>query len=81
MQKRIVTLFVLVLVLTLLPALPLLPVRPAAAGAPPDVAAPMPPVSLDFGRTPLYFVENQGQMDARVAYYVQGRDKTLYFTP
>lgn len=33
-----------------------------------------------FGRLPLYFVENHGQMDARVAYYVQGYDKTLYFT-
>jgi hypothetical protein len=30
---------------------------------------------------PLYFIANQGQMDARVAYYVQGSDKTLYFTP
>jgi len=30
---------------------------------------------------PLYFVENQGQMDERVAYYIQGSDKTIYFTP
>ncbi len=29
---------------------------------------------------PLYFVENRGQLDGRVAYYVQGIDKTLYFT-
>jgi hypothetical protein len=29
---------------------------------------------------PLYFIENRGQLDARVAYYVQGRDTTLYFT-
>jgi hypothetical protein len=34
-----------------------------------------------FGRLPLTFIQNQGQVDARVAYYVQGRDKTLYFTP
>jgi len=33
-----------------------------------------------YGRLPLYFIENQGQLDERVAYYVQGRDKTLYFT-
>jgi len=33
-----------------------------------------------FGSLPLYFVENQGQTDACVAYYVQGRDTTLYFT-
>jgi hypothetical protein len=30
---------------------------------------------------PLYFIENQGQVDEPVAYYVQGQDKTLYFTP
>ena len=28
---------------------------------------------------PLYFIENRGQLDPRVAYYIQGRDKTLYF--
>ena len=32
-----------------------------------------------FCNIPLYFVENQGQLDERVAYYVQGVDKTLYF--
>jgi hypothetical protein len=32
------------------------------------------------GQLPLYFVENQGQVDAQVAYYIQGSDKTLYFT-
>src|SRR6266536_6186502 len=31
-------------------------------------------------RMPLYFIENRGQLDSRVAYYVQGRDTTLYFT-
>jgi hypothetical protein len=36
---------------------------------------------MDWGQMPLYFVANQGQMDGRVAYYVQGSDKTLYFTP
>jgi hypothetical protein len=34
-----------------------------------------------FGKLPLYFVENQGQLDGRVAYYIQGSDKTIYFTP
>src|SRR6202162_6482219 len=33
-----------------------------------------------MGRMPLYFIENRGQLDSRVAYYVQGRDTTLYFT-
>jgi len=35
----------------------------------------------DFGKLPVYFVENRGQMDDRVAYYIQGSDKTIYFTP
>lgn len=34
-----------------------------------------------FGQLPLYFVENQGQLDGHVAYYVQGSDKMIYFTP
>jgi hypothetical protein len=29
---------------------------------------------------PLYFIENRGQLDSRVTYYVQGREKSLYFT-
>jgi Tol biopolymer transport system component len=29
---------------------------------------------------PLYFIENRGQVDDQVAYYVEGRDKTLHFT-
>ncbi len=33
-----------------------------------------------FGKLPLYFIENQGQTDGRVAYYVQGSDKAIYFT-
>jgi hypothetical protein len=34
-----------------------------------------------LAQLPLYFVENRGQLDEQVAYYVQGKDKTLYFTP
>lgn len=34
----------------------------------------------NFGSLPLYFIENQGQLDDEVAYYVKGSDKTLYFT-
>ena len=33
-----------------------------------------------FWRMPLYFIENKGQMDERVAYYVQGKDNSIYFT-
>ena len=38
-------------------------------------------VVAGFGKLPLYFVENQGQLDQRVAYYIRGDDKTIYFTP
>jgi hypothetical protein len=59
------------------------PAGPPAAPVP--IHAP-PPVNRaaileSFGRMPLYFVENRGQMDSQVAYYVQGSDKTIYFTP
>src|SRR5262245_7073030 len=37
-------------------------------------------VADSFGKLPLYFVENRGQIDKRVSYYVQGSDKTVYFT-
>jgi hypothetical protein len=32
-----------------------------------------------LGKLPLYFIENQGQTDREMAYYVQGSDKTLFF--
>ena len=31
-------------------------------------------------RLPLYFIENRGQLDSRIAYYLQGYDKTIYFS-
>lgn len=37
-------------------------------------------IEQSFGRLPLYFIENQGQENKDVAYYVKGSDKTLYFT-
>ncbi len=47
-----------------------------------EIPAPSRPrVLADFGKLPLYFIENQGQLDPRVAYYIQGRDKSIYFTP
>src|SRR5947209_711023 len=33
-----------------------------------------------YGKLPLTFIANRGQLDRRVAYYVPGRDKSLYFT-
>jgi len=88
------TIMVLV-VLTLLPGVPT-PGVPAVPGYTPATLAqahmaPMPPgqdeaaiqarLELAFGHLPLYFVENQGQLDEQVAYYIQGSDKMIYFTP
>ncbi len=33
----------------------------------------------EFGKFPLYFTENRGQLDSRISYYVSGRDKEVYF--
>lgn len=38
-------------------------------------------IDRDFGKMPLYFIPNQGQFDARVAYYLQGKNTTIYFHP
>src|SRR6185369_8256615 len=61
---------------------------PAAAAPPSSPVAGSPVtdketrarVAESFGKLPLYFVENRGQLDKRVGYYVQGIDKTIYFT-
>jgi len=43
-------------------------------------ARPTPQPVPDFGKIPLQFIPNRGQKDGRVAYYVAGRDKTIFFT-
>jgi len=37
-------------------------------------------LDLSFGQMPLYFIENQGQVDRQVIYYVKGDAKNIYFT-
>jgi hypothetical protein len=34
-----------------------------------------------LSQLPLYFIENQGQIGSGARYYIQGRDRTLYFSP
>src|SRR5579859_6173368 len=50
--------------------------------APADRSAPgaASPAAHAYDRLPLYFVENHGQTDPAVAYYVPGHENTLYFT-
>jgi hypothetical protein len=63
---RLIALTLLMLILT--------PVAPRTAAATTYVQPA-------WGRMPLLFIANQGQVDERIAFYVQGHDKTLYFTP
>lgn len=47
---------------------------------PPAGASPRPTVlDAGFGKMPLQFVPNEGQVDGPAAFYLQGRDKTIYF--
>lgn len=50
-----------------------------------DPVRPIPPteqqtIEQNLAQLPLYFIENQGQLDEQVAYYIQGRDTSVYFT-
>jgi uncharacterized repeat protein (TIGR01451 family) len=53
----------------------------AATGAFARAKAAASRVRLNADQLPLHFIENAGQVDAQVQYYVQGFDKTFYFTP
>jgi hypothetical protein len=39
----------------------------------------VPRAGADFGRIPLQFIPNEGQVSGPVDFYVQGQDKTIYF--
>lgn len=39
-----------------------------------------PVLATNFGRLPLFFIENLGQLDERVKFYAQGYGNNLYFT-
>ncbi|MCJ7486653.1 MAG: SBBP repeat-containing protein, partial [Candidatus Aminicenantes bacterium] len=38
-------------------------------------------VDADYGKIPLQFIPNRGQVDGPAAFYVQGRDKAIHFAP
>ena len=52
--------------------------EPARSQAPDSLAEDR--VNASLGKLPLYFIENRGQLDARVAYYVKGSGTSVYFT-
>ena len=64
----------------------LLPEKLATGAAEPPLAAAADTktqtrrVATALDQLPLLFIENRGQLDSEVAYYVQGRTTTLYFT-
>jgi hypothetical protein len=77
-------------ILILLPTVLVPGVRTPSAAPPPSAHADTPPhtvvahspaakADIDWGQMQVLFVENQGQLDDGVAYYVQGSDKTIYF--
>jgi hypothetical protein len=46
----------------------------------PDQATPASPIMEPYNRLPLYFIENKGQVDKQVRYYVRGAGHTQFFT-
>ena len=38
-----------------------------------------PRADADFGKIPLQFIPNEGQVEGPAAFYVQGRQTTIYF--
>jgi hypothetical protein len=48
-----------------------------AAGSPPELTR----LQETYGRLPLHFIENRGQMDSQVKFCAQGHGYALFFTP
>ncbi len=53
---------------------------PPAIKARAAAVVPSPRPSGDYGAIPLQFIPNKGQADRRAVFYVQGRDKSIYFS-
>ena len=47
--------------------------------APAAVSPQGPRIYTDFGKIPLQFLSNKGQVDGPAVFYVPGKDKTIYF--
>jgi hypothetical protein len=61
------------------PGAPLLPPAPSLAGPGPVQGQARANVISSLGQLPLYFIENQGQVDSQVAYYLAGGESSIYF--
>ena len=71
--SRVLVAFLLVLVVPLWCA-----VQPVSAVTGPSAGSVH--RAADYGALPLLFIPNQGQFDSRVAYAVQGRDTSIFFS-
>lgn len=61
----------------LMPAYPLIERTPVLSSS--SNISTQAQVMESFGKMPLHFIENQGQIDTNVDYYIQGSDESLYF--
>lgn len=52
---------------------------PASAAG--DTGGAQAGISMSLRDSPVYFIENRGQAGSEASHYIQGRDRTLYFTP
>ncbi len=52
---------------------------PQKSLVPPEPVSQALRVQPDFGKMPVSFIPNRGQLDNRVAYYIQAKDKTVFF--
>lgn len=46
----------------------------------PGPSAGMVKVDTSYDNVPIFFIPNEGQVDNQVFYYIQGKDKSVYFT-
>jgi hypothetical protein len=55
--------------------------RSTVSQVPSVVASPNVRIESGFGKVPLQFIPNEGQVEGDAAFYVQGRDKVIFFEP
>lgn len=74
------TLFCLLLILFLPCSWTSTSVASAFPGNPPGDTVDKVQVITSYGKLPLSFIENRGQVDQRARFYLKGREGTIYFT-
>ncbi len=80
MGDHVITSIIAILLLSLTIVLPLSDMPPQNDGASPLPTAAKQDILETYGRLPLLFIQNQGQLNETVEYYVKSPSQTLYFT-